>query len=656
MRVLLIQPPLKKIDKLPYAPLSLMSIGTEIEAVGNEVQILDLDLESHLRQELFDRRSVNVVERTIVDFQPDVVGMSAICSSFPIATYLAQHIKNSWPNMPIVVGGPHISLIAEEVLTSHHGIDIAVVGEGEFTCRELFAPEGLRVEGVMGILYRNDSGEIVDNGRRDLAEHLDDFLPLNYDLVNMAAYTDRGVSLRSHYYHEVGRGCPFACRFCSTSLMWGRKYRAKSPERLVCELKYLRDNYGIESVDLLHDHLTSDPKYVRALCEVLRCENLGVRWSCSARADCIDSELLHLMQQAGCYNLNIGIETGSTRMQKAVNKGLNIEKAIGVAQQCAKDGIRVSSSYIVGFPNELPEDYEKTLEVALKFSLIGKTLVQIHKYMPHPATELYRDYKSAVMPCEHMPYFVSWNEQEIPLMETVRAHPNIYSSFYHIPSDSGGERAMFDSEYIFCSLINYYPRTLLYLRKYGRVLFSDIVRVYQNIEDHYDARYTMIFSDMEKLLKATAQGVGIDTDQGSLFYSVLQYEKNIQGLFEGSIQRAARPETCQDAERVDGGRYVRNPLIRLETLPYDISHLTGTLISDGSFQIDDGNSAYRYAFVFWRDRIEVYEMGETEYRSLATLPDAGTDECYMQYFEDQGFDQQKGDLFLRQLRATHVII
>ena len=125
---------------------------------------------------------------------------------------------------------------------------------------------------------------------------------------------------------EAGRGCPFACSFCSTNDFFRRRFRLKSPEVLVGQMRRMKERYGIQTFDLVHDMFTVDRKKVVAFCEVVESSGHKFHWNCSARTDCIDDGLISHMARAGCIGVFFGIDTGSERMQKVINKGLKRPK------------------------------------------------------------------------------------------------------------------------------------------------------------------------------------------------------------------------------------------------------------------------------------------------------------------------------------------
>src|SRR5262249_8992500 len=130
-----------------------------------------------------------------------------------------------------------------------------------------------------------------------------------------------GVRHCRHFPLELGRGCPFSCTFCSTNDFFRRRFRLKSPAHMIAEMRRVKETYGIDSFELVHDMFTVDRKRVVEFCEALIASQEEFTWGCSARTDCVDEELIAFMARAGCRGIFFGIETGSRRMQRIIDKG-----------------------------------------------------------------------------------------------------------------------------------------------------------------------------------------------------------------------------------------------------------------------------------------------------------------------------------------------
>lgn len=156
----------------------------------------------------------------------------------------------------IIFGGPHAGFVDKETLESFDFIDVIVRGEGEHTLLELLDAFQAKkpFDRIKGITYRSEA-DIIRTPARDVIDHLDE-LPLpSYHLIENVDYYYENEAER-FIEIEAGRGCPFLCKFCSTSVFFSRKYRVKSPEKLIAEMKWLKKNWGITLFGLIHDNLT----------------------------------------------------------------------------------------------------------------------------------------------------------------------------------------------------------------------------------------------------------------------------------------------------------------------------------------------------------------------------------------------------------------
>src|SRR5262249_32027050 len=140
-----------------------------------------------------------------------------------------------------------------------------------------------------------------------------------------------------------------------------RKFRLKSPAQMLEHMRAIASRYGIRNFKLVHDMFTVDRKRVVEFCEALIASGEQFGWSCSARTDCVDAELLELMSRAGCHGLFFGVETGSARLQKIIDKGLDLDQSRAVIDTAHRLGMGNTVSLITGFPEENQDDLRETL-------------------------------------------------------------------------------------------------------------------------------------------------------------------------------------------------------------------------------------------------------------------------------------------------------
>ena len=232
----------------------------------------------------------------IVETSPDVVGISSCTYDYPDAVTLARMVKEKAPDVITCFGGYHASALPELTL-KNPWVDFVVRGEGEYTFLELI--QGAPPQQIKGLSYKHHR-KIVHNPARPLMENLDDLPRLSYHLLPMEKYYPTAGQCRRSPAAAmvVSRGCPGVCIFCCSSVT-GRHIRRFSPERILNEIQFLVENYGIREIVFMDDTMTHPREELIQLCNLLTQKELGVIWDCSTRVTAVDQSLLQLMKKAG---------------------------------------------------------------------------------------------------------------------------------------------------------------------------------------------------------------------------------------------------------------------------------------------------------------------------------------------------------------------
>jgi hypothetical protein len=229
---------------------------------------------------------------------------------------------------------------------------------------------------------------------------------------------------------EMGRGCPFACEFCSTNDFFRRRFRMKSPSRVLGQMVELERRYGARRFSLVHDMFTVDRrKVVEFALEAARL-GCGYEWACSARTDCVDDELLEVMYRGGCRKLFFGVESGSMRLQASMQKGLDLHQARRVIERTDELGMRSTVSLIVGFPDEAEPDLRDTVDMFLFASRFERTDVHLHLLSALAGTPITARYQEKLQ-LDLTQDCWSGNEQELM---AIRAHRELFVNFYSLPT------------------------------------------------------------------------------------------------------------------------------------------------------------------------------------------------------------------------------
>lgn len=324
----------------------------------------------------------------IDQFQPDMVVIQATTPSIDSDIDHAAVCKsaNGGGSLVVLVGS-HVS--AEPVDTLERAgssVDAVALGEYDYTLRDL--ARGSSLAETEGIAFQ-EQGSIVVNASRELIIDLDSLPFPAWHHIDPKRYHDFG-KLHPFITLISGRGCEAACTFCQLpQVMYGRRYRAMSPGRVVDEIEHdLRLFPFLREIMFEDDTLTLKRHQERlaAICAEILSRGLKISWSANARADLTDQELLHLMRRSGCRMLVVGFEFGDQQILNNVHKGIKLETMREFAECCRKAGIRVHGCFMIGGPGETSVTAQRTIEFACQLPI---DTAQFSGLCPYPGTEFY---------------------------------------------------------------------------------------------------------------------------------------------------------------------------------------------------------------------------------------------------------------------------
>ena len=390
MRVLLVNPPYTAEDRYGKdlgkfgplnEPLGLAYLAANLERGGHEVSILDAPA--------LDLTSTGIC-KSIEAESYDLIGVTMLTPMYRRSIEVVRAIKKAFPKLPIVVGGPHPTILPEETLIENKEIDFAVIGEGEIVFLNFVnaLEKGEDTEGIPGIAYRkNDS--VVVNKPPEMIAHLDDLpIPARH-LLPMHAYhmTESRTQAEHAFTVSVSRGCPFNCAFCCR-IIFGRKVRHHSVDRIIDEITTLVNDYGAKEINLEADTLTVNKHFINSLCEKIIASGLSkkITWTCESRIDTINKDMLKKMREAGCWEISYGVETGSQRLLDLIHKDISLEQIEKTFAITKRIGIDIRAFYMLGIPTETREESLKTIAFAKK---LDARWSQFTVFTPFPGTELY---------------------------------------------------------------------------------------------------------------------------------------------------------------------------------------------------------------------------------------------------------------------------
>ena len=339
-------------------PLGAAYLAAVLLESGFQVEVLDAHVE---------RLSWRGLRRELSKRQPNIVGVSFATETRFEGFRAIKTAREVLPDAFLVVGGPHVSLTADETLRHLPELNAVVRGEGEYTLRDLVRKisEGEDLASVLGISFR-DGDRIIHNPNRPVISDLNALPFPSREALNLDAYNFQvevpGEGVLAAANMVTSRGCPSGCCFCASSAMWGPRVRMASPKRIIEEIDYLVERYGVRFIWFFDDVFTHRRDRVEKICNLLRQHQPKIRWFCEARVNDLDRDLVSVMHDAGCRRLGLGIESGSERvLETAVKKGVDLDRARSILEWCDELGIIAHPFFVLSLPGEELEDAKRTM-------------------------------------------------------------------------------------------------------------------------------------------------------------------------------------------------------------------------------------------------------------------------------------------------------
>ncbi|MCP8315925.1 MAG: cobalamin-dependent protein, partial [archaeon] len=385
--VVLINPRDPSIDRVPFhtivhssldiPPLGLLYIATVLNEAGFRVKIFDLNI-------LSSNTPLNDFLKQVEALNPLMIGISSSTPTIHRALDIAKRLrKRMGRKVMIVVGGVHATFRSEEVLHKSY-VDLVVRGEGENALLELartIASGEKSLSQINGISYKRD-GQIKHNDPKFLVIKDLDSLPYpDRGLIDIDAYQNPGIMISS-------RGCPARCIFCAAGAFGGHVYRARSAKNVIGEISLLVERWNFKNIFLVDNTMTIDVKRALELCSLIKESNLDMTWQCETRINVVNEDLIKAMADAGCTNIQFGIESGDEKILKEIKKGIKLRAVERTVECCVRHGIKPVCSFIIGHPSDTIETVGLTIEFGKKLMRMGAE-VFFGLLTPFPGTEIF---------------------------------------------------------------------------------------------------------------------------------------------------------------------------------------------------------------------------------------------------------------------------
>ncbi|MFQ6125581.1 MAG: B12-binding domain-containing radical SAM protein [Candidatus Heimdallarchaeota archaeon] len=384
MEVTLINPPISvsnpevvSVLEINTPPMGLASLAAPLEHAGYGVTIIDAPILN---------LSFTQLGKQLAKKQPEVIGVTAMTPQIIDALRTISIAKKACPEAVTVLGGAHATFLPVKTLQSCSELDVVCVGEGEQTLLELVQTieKNGRFSKIRGT-YSRDNGRLIENERRPPVSNLDDLPFPARHLLEMDKYRVLGKKIAIGAI-LTSRGCPFRCAFCSSNRIFGKKFRARSPENVLDEIEQVITDYKPATIEFSDDLFTLNHKRVQDICKEFKKRGIDLPWACSSRVNTVSRTLLCEMKRAGCKLIFYGIESGSQRILNAMHKGITIEQIEKAIKWTNQARIDTYGAFILGWPGETIQEINQTIAFAKKLDL---DFSQFSIATPYPGTSLY---------------------------------------------------------------------------------------------------------------------------------------------------------------------------------------------------------------------------------------------------------------------------
>lgn len=432
-------------------PIGLLSLYNCLNDVGYNAKILDFNYiyrNEKCKLQLSNNSLINSyrIAVYILSFNPQIVSIYTMCSNMNEAIQLCELLKVLDKNVITILAGPQGTALAEEILKSTSEVDLIGYGEGESTIVDIvkhLLANGLKeLEHVSGIAYRDENHIFRINKQQKITD-LNVLRPLKFELIDtMENIKKDAIEM------EIGRGCPFACTYCSTSMFWGRNFRVKTVSKVVEEIRFYNEKYNNNMFLFHHDLLTFKKKYIMDLCNAIIEKDMIIYWACYSRLDVIDSEMIEAMSRAGCRKIYFGIESGSDKIQKIINKKLDLGKIKTILQALIKFNIFSEYSFIFGIPEETDKDLKMTLEFCGELRKMQvemgfpdyNLLIDMHQLQFYPGTAMTKEYYDQLRYSKYEvdirllnPYYPIYTSKEF--ISRIKENKELFINYYNVPKN-----------------------------------------------------------------------------------------------------------------------------------------------------------------------------------------------------------------------------
>lgn len=377
----------------PYMPFYYLYIAGYMEKYGISVTIVD----PHFRHR---KENIDYILDQVKLHNPRYIGLSCFVTDYNVVYDLATKIKTI-SNAIILVGNAQPSIAPDDFLFDGSPFDIVVRGEGEVTVREIVTSfcDPPTYKHIDGIAFFDGKSVVITKNRQLMS--LSDLGKPAYHLLDMHWYARptkhiirRLAAVCAVIY--TGRGCPYSCNFCASNVVWGTNdkspgnslVRSRPISDVMEELELLQNKYGFDFFYVLDDTFGIRESSIIEFCNAYKKSGLKMLWAAESRVNCIKKpEIVQLLKDSGCIQLDFGVESGSPKILKLVNKMITVDETVTAFDLCRKYGLRTFANLLLNMPQENEEDIELSHQL---LNRIRPTYVSIGLTQPYPGTAIYK--------------------------------------------------------------------------------------------------------------------------------------------------------------------------------------------------------------------------------------------------------------------------
>lgn len=539
-----------------FVPTGLLMVAASIMNADPSVRPRIVELNSGINAGKFKsgRRFHEAMAEEILLENPDVVGMTTDADSYHHTVLTAEALKKISPRTKVLLGGPQATTTAEATVRTYPFVDMVLRGEAELSAPALVeALSGRRdFKAVPGLTYRSKDS-IISNPSPALVSDL--------DTLSLPAYEVFHFEGHEAVYVEVGRGCPFKCSFCSTAPFWQHRFRVKSSQRIIEEIRLVKRLYGVTRFNFIHDIFTFDHKWVYRFIDELKKARLGITWTCSSRTDTITGEMIDEMAAAGAVSIYYGVESGSNEVQKKTKKGLDLGKAKKIIRKTIETRKCVPiAGLIIGFPYDSESTIGDTLDVLFDLLEMGIGSCHLFALCPFAGSALFEEYKEKIVFNRNFIDLPASAAARRPVEEMMRDLPELFSRYYYYPIEASDPSLAAYTDEFSTHISALRPLALAFRRQYrsSYVFYANwsswLKRKRRNRRFLYSSIDDFIKFLSEELLRKKVAGEGLR--------ELVMYEK-IKREMELKVSSFGDNGPVQD------GFFVHAPLTKMVSFPKD---------------------------------------------------------------------------------------